>query len=269
MAEEIFHFDLGDFKCITFNEMNREGAAAQMYAAVPDDERAAVLAEFGLENVVPSALNVLLIDTGSEKILIDTGLGALGTGALYDGLTTENIAHDEIDHIIITHGHGDHIGGIIDADNNLIFPNAHYWIGKTEYDSWSDTEYRTYAIRKRVQDAIPADRLHIIEGEEELMTGFSLTPLPGHCIGMAGVLIESAGARAVHIADVMHHIMQVKYTDWCVSFDEDRPTARQSRRGVFQRAIDENLLVISYHVWKGGRGRITKDGDSFEWQYEN
>ena len=268
MTEEIYHFNLGDFKCITFNEMNRESAAEQMYTSVPEDERNSVLAEFSLQEKVPSALNVLLIDTGDEKILIDTGLGALATGALYAGLATEGISHNEIDHIIITHGHGDHIGGIVDADDNLVFPNAHYWIGKTEYDSWSDTEYRTYAIRKRVNDAIPSDRLHIIADENEFMTGFSLMPLPGHCIGMMGVLIESAGERAIHIADVMHHIMQVKYTDWCVSFDEDRPQARESRRRVFQRAADENLLVISYHVWKGGRGRISTDDDNFVWEFQ-
>ena len=254
MTEEIYHFELGSFKCITFNEMNRESPADRMYASVTDDERARALSEFGLDGTVPSAINVTLIDTDNEKILIDTGLGALGTGALYDGLATEGIAHEAIDHIIITHGHGDHIGGIVDTNDHLVFPNTHYWIGKTEYESWSDTTYRTYAIRKRVSDAIPTDRLHIVDGENEFLPGFSLMPLPGHCVGMMGVIIESAGERAVHIADVMHHVIQVKYTDWCVSFDEDRPQARESRRRVFQRAADEDMLVISYHVWRGGRG---------------
>ena len=268
MAQEIFHFNLGNLKCITFNEMIRESPVDQMYTSVPEEERIAVLNEFDLDGKIPSALNVLLINTNSEKILIDTGLGALGTGALYDGLTSENVACEEIDHIIITHGHGDHIGGIIDVKDKLVFPNAHYWIGKTEYDSWSDTEYRTYAIRKRVNDAIPVDRLHIVTDENEFLPGFSLIPLPGHCVGMMGVIIESAGERAVHIADVMHHVIQVKYTDWCVNFDENQQQARQSRWMVFQRASDENLLVISYHVWNGGRGRITTENDSFSWEFQ-
>lgn len=269
MSEEIFHFKLGDFACITFNEMNRTSPVENMYASVPEDERDAVMAEFGLDGTVPSAMNVLYIDTGHEKILIDTGLGALGAGALYEGLATENISHDSIDHITITHGHSDHIGGIITADDALVFPNAHYWIGQTEYESWSDTDYRTYTIRKRVNDAIPAERLHVVSDDSEFLSGFSFMPLPGHCIGMMGVVIDSAGERAVHIADVMHHIIQVKYTDWCVSFDEDRPQARQSRRTVLQRAVDENLLVISYHVWKGGRGRITKNADTFVWTFDS
>jgi len=266
MAEEKFHFKLGDFNCILFNEMNRTSPADQMYASVPDDERDAVMDEFDLDGSVPSAINVLYIDTGDAKILIDTGLGQ---GTLYDGLASEGISHDSIDHIIITHGHGDHIGGIIDDDDNLVFPNAEYWIGQAEYESWSDTDYRTYAIRKRVNDAIPTERLHVVSDESEFLPGFSFMPLPGHCIGMMGVIIESAGERAVHIADVMHHIIQVKYTDWCVSFDEDRPQARESRRTVFQRAVDDNLLVISYHVWKGGRGRITAEDDTFIWSFES
>jgi len=239
--------------------------ADKMYASVPEDERDAVVAEFGLDGTVPSAINVLLIDTGDSKILIDTGLG---TGALAEGLAQQNIAPESIDHIIITHGHGDHIGGIIDVDDKLVYPNAHYWIGQVEYDSWSDTNYRTYAIRKRVNDAIPADRLHVISDDSEFLAGFSFMPLPGHCIGMMGVIIESVGKRAVHIADVMHHIIQAKYTDWCVSFDEDRPQARESRRTVLQQAVDENLLVISYHVWQGGRGRITVEDDTFVWTLE-
>ena len=107
MAEEIFHFTHGGLKGIIFNEKNRASSADQMYSSVPDNERERVIAEFGLDGNVPSAINVLLIDTGAEKILIDTGLGQ---GALYAGLESEGIGFDEINHIIVTHGHGDHLG---------------------------------------------------------------------------------------------------------------------------------------------------------------
>jgi len=65
---------------------------------------------------------------------------------------------------------------------------------------------------------------------------------------------------------VMHHVIQVKYPDWCVNFDEDKPLARQSRRRVWQRAAEENLMVQSYHVWQSGRGLIVPTDDRWTWQ---
>lgn len=265
MAEAIFHFNFGDFKCITFVEHTREVQAEKVFDSVPEDERNSVLKEFGIGDTFRVGYNVLLIDTGNEKILIDTGLGQ---GALIEGLAEEGITSDAINHIIITHGHGDHIGGIIDENNNLMFPNAHYWIGKTEWESWADLKNRYADLCARVQGAIPVASISFLDSESEFMAGFCPMFLPGHCIGMMGVLIESAGERLIHIADVMHHPLQVKYPDWCVGFDEDKPTARQTRRNVWDRAADENLLVVSYHVWKNGRGHVVADGDSWTWQAE-
>jgi hypothetical protein len=83
---------------------------------------------------------------------------------------------------------------------------------------------------------------------------------------MMGLLIESDGERLLHIADVAHHALQCTYPAWCVDFDEDKATARQTRRRVWQRAADENLLVFSYHIWQSGRGYVTASGDTWAWQ---
>ena len=264
MAEETFYFTHGNMKCIVFNEKNRQSPADQMYATVPEDEREAVMTEFGLDGNVPSAINVLLIDTGDEKILIDTGLGQ---GALYTGLATEGIVYDEIDQIIVTHGHGDHIGGILDNDGGLVFPNAHYWINETEWGQWDESGDSYSELQQKVKDTLPAEKVHLIRDEGEFMAGFSPMFIPGHCKGMMGVIVESAGKKMIHIADVMHHPLQVKYPDWCVNFDRDKPKARETRRKVWERAADEQMLVFSYHVWRGGQGRITRQGSTFEWEW--
>lgn len=264
MAEETFYFTHGDLNCMVFNEKNREGAADQMYASVPEAERNAVLAEFGLDGVVPSAINVLLINTGDEQILIDTGLGQ---GALYTGLETEGVSYRDIDHIIITHGHGDHIGGILDNDGEIVFPNAQYWINETEWGQWQPSGDSYSELQEKVKATLPSDRVHLISGDGEFMAGFSPMYMPGHCKGMMGVIVESGGEKMLHIADVMHHPLQVKYPDWCVGFDRDKPKARETRRRVWQRAAAEDMLVFSYHVWKGGRGRISESGDSYEWDW--
>lgn len=264
MVAATYHFTLGDFKCISFNEGNREGDADRMFSNVAAEERARVLAEFDLPGIVPNAINVLYLDTGDHHILVDTGLGQ---GALYAGLQAEGIAFDSIDRIIITHGHGDHMGGILDADNRLVFPNAHYTIGRREWQHWhEDPANRNAALWQRILAHLPVERITFVENEGEFLPGFSAVFMPGHTPGMMGLLIDSAGDRMLHVADVAHHGLQCAYPDWCVDFDEDKVTARQTRQRMWDRAARENLLVFSYHIWQSGRGYVVANGNTWTWQ---
>ena len=144
MAEAIQKFTHGQFNCTLFAENRRTVPADRMYPDIPANEFQAVVARYGLEAGISFAINVLLIDTGSEKILIDTGYGK---GGLYDGLASEGINHSEINHIIITHGHDDHIGGIL-TDDMIAFPDARYWIPRIEWEQWtqSDEPFVSFSI---------------------------------------------------------------------------------------------------------------------------
>ena len=264
MAVETFHFNFGDFKGIIFNEANRIHEAARLFSNVDAAERERVLNEFALGETVPSAINVLYLDTGARKILIDTGLGQ---GALYAGLQAEGIGFDEIDTIIVTHGHGDHLGGVLDSGNNLVFANARYFIGRGEWQQWGeDTNNRNAALWQRIRAHLPTERITFIDDETEFLPGFSAVFMPGHTPGMMGLLIQSGGEGMLHIADVAHHALQCACPEWCVDFDEDKPIARQTRRKVWERAARENLQVMSYHLINSGRGRVIAQGDTWAWE---
>lgn len=262
MAEAIYHFNIGDFRCITFNEATRQQEAERLFGHIPTEERARVLAAFGLhEGILLSSINVLYLDTGSQKILVDTGLGQ---GALYVGLETEGIARDAIDTIIITHGHGDHINGIL-ADDQLAFPNARYFISQTEWDYWH-TENRAAEAQARVIAAVPDDRLTRVAENAEFLPGIRATLLPGHTPGMMGLLIESGGSRMLHIADAAMYALQCAYPDWSPAFDADQTISQHTRRRIWQRAAQEDLLIMGYHYPKSGRGYVTTEGSAWAWQ---
>jgi glyoxylase-like metal-dependent hydrolase (beta-lactamase superfamily II) len=197
---------------------------------------------------------------------VDTGLGQ---GDLSAVLESEGIDSESIDRIILTHGHGDHIGGLVDADNSLKFPNASYFIGLIEWRHWlnhPDQENRNVMHWNRLKEALPYERISFIEKEEAFMPGFMPVFLPGHTPGQMGLLIESADRRLLHIADVAHHPLQCAYPQWSVNFDHDRGKSRETRWQVWMRASNEDLLVMAYHFRHFGLGRVLDSHQTWTWE---
>jgi glyoxylase-like metal-dependent hydrolase (beta-lactamase superfamily II) len=217
---------------------------------------------------VELSLTCLLVEAGGRRLLVDTGYGSRpdnpATGHLGAELAKLGVAAAEIDMVVVSHPHGDHIGGAATGtgeEARPAFPTARYWLSRADWDHFSPPEM--LAQRGLVDKLLPlvkADRLDLADGEQEIAPGVRLLPLPGHTPGHMGVVFTAGNEMAIYVGDLVHHPLQIEHPDWSPIFDSLPAISRQTRRALVDRARRERSLVLSYHLPWPGIGRIEANG---------
>ena len=214
------------------------------------------------------ALTCLLVRVGDKRILVDTGFGPQPdrpeVGLLPSSLAEVGVSAEDVDTVVISHPHGDHIGGAISGSGDAArpsYPTARYWMGKADWDHFSQPEMLD---RANLADKLPplraADRLDLADGEQEIAPGVRLVPLPGHTPGHIGVAFTAGQETAVYVGDLVHHPLQIEHPDWSPVFDSLPPLSRETRRRLVERARREGSLILSYHLPFPGIGRVGTHG---------
>ncbi|OCX67181.1 MBL fold metallo-hydrolase [Thioclava sp. SK-1] len=217
--------------------------------------------EISAENFIPSDASLngftpVLVETGTETILFDTGLTADGMTA---ALHAAGKSAQDITHVVITHMHGDHIGGVM-TDGTPTFPNAEYLTGQVEFDHWSQSGNEMFEANIRPL----ADQFTFLNGGDNLRPGITAIEAFGHTPGMLAFLIESDGARLMLTADtVNHYVWSLQKPEWTVRFDMDSDAAAATRKALLGRIAEEKLPFIGYHMPFPGVGFLEPKGDGF------
>lgn len=220
-------------------------------------------AEVSAENFIPVDktqffFTPTLINTGSEVILFDTGLNAAGTTA---ALTAAGYTPEQVDKVVITHMHGDHIGGLIN-EGAATFANAAYIGGAIEDNHWSQAENDTYEGRMRPL----RDQFSFINAGDAVASGITSVAAYGHTPGHMGYMVESEGKQLMLFADLAnHYVWSLGYPDWEVVFDTDKATAAKSRREVLSMLAADRVPSIGYHMPFPAHGYVETKGDGFRW----
>jgi len=230
------------------------------------------------KDVVQTSVNGYLINTGDKLVLVDTGAGALfgpTVGNLRANLQAAGYKPEQVDDVLITHMHGDHVGGLV-ADGRLAFPNATIHAGQEDADFWlskANLEKASAEMKGFFQGAmvsmnpyVEAGKFKPLKGNTDLVPGIKAVPAHGHTPGHNIYVVESKGQKLVLWGDLMHvAAVQFAQPQITISFDVDSKPAAAERKKAYADAAKGRYLVGSAHLPFPGLGHVRAEGKGYVW----
>ncbi|MGO4287844.1 MBL fold metallo-hydrolase, partial [Bosea sp. TAB14] len=230
---------------------------------------------------------VLFVDTGTHRILVDSGFGEkLGPlfgnySYLQANLRRAGISPDSIDLVIISHGHVDHIAGLLNDKGSLAYPNARLAFVDQEWDYWKGSRFESeingslwpdgfkVAQVATVKTVLPTveSRLIRIKAGGEIVPGVHYVAAPGHSPAHSAILFESGGQQLMYLADVAHHpVTSLQRPEWTPVVDYDAALSVKTRRALLDRVATDRSLVMNYHFPFPAIGHVVRDKDAYRWE---
>jgi len=224
--------------------------------------------------------NPTVIRTAGMTVLVDTGVGAdeaekpgATAGFLLRNLAAAGIGPDDVDVVVISHFHGDHVSGLVAPDGSPAFPRAEITVPANEWSFWMDDDERARAAPGRMQwlfehnrqvfDPL-VERVRTHASDEEVVPGVTAMGTPGHSIGHTSYLVESQGERVVLIQDVSNHpALSLEHPGWHLAFDQDPVAAETTRRRTLEWLAREQLPVQAFHFPFPGRAFVKAAADAY------
>lgn len=223
------------------------------------DVRNLMRANFLPETTYQPGFSPTIVNTGKDVVLFDTGNGANGFvarpkgGWLAQELAPAGFKREDISVVVLSHGHPDHVGGLIENGQPL-FPNARYVIGSVEYDYWAPEGKHSgelEALAKVFRDNTKsiAAKFSMIKPGDDVVPGIRAIEAFGHTPGHLAYMIESGTSRILFWGDCAHHhVASLARPDWHCVFDIDKEQAAATRKRIYDMAATERVPVIGYHM---------------------
>jgi glyoxylase-like metal-dependent hydrolase (beta-lactamase superfamily II) len=254
------------------------GAPGKTFLGPTEQELGKMMTDLFLpaDNVVLDQ-NALVINTGDKLALFETGMSSVkrsqDMGRLAQNLKVAGIDPKDIDYVIPSHAHIDHIGGILAEDGSLNFPNAQIFISQADFDYWTDDarkgtpgEGSMLAAKKNL---LPnRDRIFFYSDGKDVIPGVQAMHTPGHTVGHTCFVVNSGGKTLYVGGDLVHHNIIVEKPRMEDLFDTDRKLGIETRLKTMDMLAAQRMLSLVYHLPWPGLGHFVKRGDGFHFEPE-
>ncbi|UPJ79363.1 MBL fold metallo-hydrolase [Bradyrhizobium sp. 183] len=250
---------------------------------VPEAEWRVALPEADADGRITLGLHVAHVRLGGASILIDPGCddpdsewsaeffnsyaSVTRTPGTAAALAEISVTPEEITHIAISHGHGDHLAGLVVLRGGKCvprFPNARHYIGRADWENAPQRANPKSDLVRCIGTVAEAGLLELIDRECEIAPGVTLIPTPGETAGHLVVRVDSNDERFFYLGDLFHHAAEIAHLDW-ISPRRDQPAMIASRRRVVEESVSSGATCIYTHHPFPGWGRIAATGDGYRW----
>jgi len=227
------------------------------------------------DEFIPIEFAFTVVKTAGKTILIDAGTGsqlAPTAGLASLGMTAAGISPEDIDVVIISHLHPDHIFGLMEKETNAqIYPNAEILVGETEYAYWTQKGLietlpeRRRGLAQRIQATFPTwKNVSQFADESEILPGINAVNSFGHTAGHTTFRLSSGGQQLLLLGDaIVVPALFLPNLDWQLSFDADKDMASATRKALVEEAVADNITIAGYHFGFPNSGKIEKDGKGY------
>lgn len=278
MNAQVFPFRVGTFECFAVNDGfgTYPNPARVFFANAPQDILTKVLIEHDIQpeqwTEWVSPFICLVIRTDKHLVLVDTGYGTVDfmpeAGKLLQNLQSLSVAPQDIDTVILTHGHRDHLYGVTDdATGKVTFSNARHvmWRSECEFrSSEAGIEFDAGDASRKL--AAIAGQLELIDSETEIVPGIHAVHAPGHTVGHMALSIVSEGEQLLDLVDVVGHPIHLEHPEWSMWIDAEPDVAERTRRMLLRRATDQQARILAYHFDFPGLGYVQQQQNEWKWQ---
>jgi glyoxylase-like metal-dependent hydrolase (beta-lactamase superfamily II) len=283
-----YRFKIGDLQATVISDGYGQIPVGPILAMnASEAELAAMLKANFMQPVIQITNNMLVVDTGRERILVDTGFGEkLGPSfgsfpRLEANLRRAGITPESIDLVVMSHGHLDHIGGLVTKSGTLAFPMAQFVFVDTEWNYWTGGRYESEVNSSPMPDPFKkgtiwaarqnlppvADRSRFVRQGGEITTGVHYVPAPGHSPSHASILFASGKEHFMHMGDIAHNpVTSLQHPDWTPVFDYEPAQAIKSRKAILDRVATDRIMVIGYHFPFPAIGHVVRQDTAYRWE---
>jgi glyoxylase-like metal-dependent hydrolase (beta-lactamase superfamily II) len=270
---------VGNVEITSLSDGMLEFDLCNFFPAIPEQNWQPYDTHLTAERKVRFNLASFLVRSDGRNILVDTGLGPKPTdapetpwGELMSDFKAHGIRPEDIDMVVMTHLHRDHVGWNLQSPSGKYeptFPKARYWMSQKDWEVCHQPEVQRDRFPNAPACVWPLEELGLIEfmeGEYALTSELTTLPMPGHTPGHMSIMINSQGERALILGDAAHNPAQVQETDWVSRADMDPEQTRVTRRSIMERLEREGILVAAGHFPAPGFGKIASTEGGRYWQ---